>query len=723
MVDRVGQYIDDYRLIRRLGAGAYGEVYLGEHAHNQSMVAIKVLRLVQENLKEFIKEASTTFRLRNAHIVQLHSFGISADDTPYLIMDYAPNGTLRERHPKGTSLSLDVALSYLLPLAAALQYAHDRRVVHRDVKPENVLIGLSGEVLLSDFGIAVVAPIERSLSTQNLGGTAPYMAPEQIRGKPQPASDQYALGIIVYEWLCGVRPFQGNQWEILEQHRSSPPPPLREKRPDLPLQIEAIILKALAKEPTARFSSVRDFATAFEQAVQEKRDTSTLGVPALAGDLHATLSISTQEAREGAIRTINLSDGRMVSVQVPAGAQSNQVLILAGQGEMLVPGTTPGNLYLMLLVVEASAQMPAATDHAALTGHGPQPVQMTPPVRTVAPTREAIASPPPRPADVAVPPQDSVTPWPDTPARVPLPPESPRALLPQHIPTLARRSRKPAMMRVGQMLLILLLLGVLALGIYGGVPGPWFGNGPYRLSTLTSSGTRAQANATSTAQARANATLTANAVVTAKQSFYAQIIGRPPTFSDPLRDNSLGHNWTEISDSGTAPGGNAFLVQCGFSNGAYDLHAKWSLDVCKAAATHFPRNFAYQIEMKIVQGDCGGVFALGNIFYLCQDGSYRYDTSIHECVQSPSSGWQKSLAIHQHLNQTNGVTFVSQGEGVDFYINGYYVSSASAQSNAANEGNTQGSGDSLGVAVAAGCYHSPTEVIEVVFSNAKAWTF
>src|SRR5437879_49176 len=170
---------------------------------------------------------------------------MSADDIPYLIMDYAPNGTLRQRHTKGARLPLNTIVSYLMPLAEALQYAHDKRVIHRDVKPENVLIGPNGQVLLSDFGLALIAPIERSLSTQNMGGTVPYMAPEQIRGKPLPASDQYALGVIAYEWLCGVRPFQGTMWEILNQHQFNQPPSLREKLPDLPPMVEEIILKAL----------------------------------------------------------------------------------------------------------------------------------------------------------------------------------------------------------------------------------------------------------------------------------------------------------------------------------------------------------------------------------------------------------------------------------------------------------------------------------------------
>lgn len=140
MADRVGQHIDDYRLIRLLGTGSFGEVYLGEHLYNQTPAAVKMLSLSQENLKEFVKEVGTTLRLKHPHIIHLQALGMSADDIPYLIMDYAPNGTLRQRHRKGTHLPLETIVSYLMPLAEALQYAHDRRVIHRDVKPENVLI-------------------------------------------------------------------------------------------------------------------------------------------------------------------------------------------------------------------------------------------------------------------------------------------------------------------------------------------------------------------------------------------------------------------------------------------------------------------------------------------------------------------------------------------------------------------------------------------------------
>jgi len=143
-------------------------------------------------------------------------------------------------------------------------------MVHHDVKPQNMLLGNHNEVLLSDFGIAVLAHTEGSLTTQEMAGTAQYMAPEQIRGKPRPASDQYALGIVVYEWHCGILPFRGSRWEIIEQQKSAAPSPLHDKVSHLPIAVEEVVLKALAKDPQERFPSVQAFAVALEQASQGK---------------------------------------------------------------------------------------------------------------------------------------------------------------------------------------------------------------------------------------------------------------------------------------------------------------------------------------------------------------------------------------------------------------------------------------------------------------------
>src|SRR5436305_11422927 len=128
---------------------------------------------------------------------------------------------------------------------AALQYAHEQKFIHRDVKPENMLLGRQEEVLLSDFGLAALAHSSASLSTQEAMGTLPYMAPEQIEGHPRTASDQYALGVVVYEWLCGSRPFEGSATEVMLQQLPIPPPPLHCHAATMPLALEQVVLRAL----------------------------------------------------------------------------------------------------------------------------------------------------------------------------------------------------------------------------------------------------------------------------------------------------------------------------------------------------------------------------------------------------------------------------------------------------------------------------------------------
>jgi|GEM_PF-2788976 len=272
MPDRAGQRLGNYRLTCLLGQGSFADVYLGEHIHLKTKAAIKVLalRLVSRNTQQFLTEAQTIASLVHPNIVRVLEFGIE-DDIPFMVMDYAPNGTLREHHPKGTPLSPVRIVPYVKQAAAALQYAHDRKLIHRDVKPENMLMGHNNEVLLSDFGLASIAQSTEVQSTQATAGTLPYMAPEQFRGKPRPASDQYALGIVVYELLSGDRPFHGPFAEIASQHMLVPPPPLLEKVPIISPAIEEVVQTALAKDPHQRFASIQAFATAFEQACQEKQ--------------------------------------------------------------------------------------------------------------------------------------------------------------------------------------------------------------------------------------------------------------------------------------------------------------------------------------------------------------------------------------------------------------------------------------------------------------------
>ncbi|HVB22237.1 MAG TPA: serine/threonine-protein kinase [Ktedonobacteraceae bacterium] len=278
MGDLAGQQLGNYRLLRQIGQGGFAEVYLGEHVYLDTQAAIKVLRtqLESDEIQQFRTEARTIARLVHPHIVRVLDFGVEGT-TPFLVIDYAPNGTLRRRHPAGEPLPLSTIVGYVNQIASALQYAHVQKVIHRDIKPENMLLGRQNEVLVSDFGIALVVS-SRSYSTQSkqdLVGTVAYMAPEQIQAQAGVNSDQYALGIVVYEWLCGIRPFHGSFAEVAVKHALASVPSLREKMPVISADVEAVVMKALDKNPEARFSSVGDFALALGQAYR-RSPTSTI---------------------------------------------------------------------------------------------------------------------------------------------------------------------------------------------------------------------------------------------------------------------------------------------------------------------------------------------------------------------------------------------------------------------------------------------------------------
>ncbi len=278
MVDLSGRTIDNYLLLRRLGGGSFGDVYLAEHIHRKTLFAAKILHthLSQENLRTFLNEARV-FRLVHSNIMRVRDFGIDGD-VPFIVMDYFPAGTLRQLHPRGKRLALKTIVSYVKQMGAALQYAHDEGLVHRDVKPENMLVGLQGEIVLSDFGIVTTSYTWGENHQEGVAGTAVYMAPEQIQARAVRASDQYALAALTYEWLVGTPPFLGTVSELTAKHLYAQPPSLHERDPTIPPQVELVVLKALAKDPAQRFSSVQEFATALEQAAQPPVGTTLLAL-------------------------------------------------------------------------------------------------------------------------------------------------------------------------------------------------------------------------------------------------------------------------------------------------------------------------------------------------------------------------------------------------------------------------------------------------------------
>lgn len=266
MSDRVGQQIGNYQLIQFLGKGSFAEVYMGGHIHLGTLAAVKVLRTRLMDSEAFRTEARIAASLIHPNIVRVLEFGME-DETPFLVMDFAPYGSLRQRHTRGERVPLPAVIAYVKQVADALQYAHDERLVHRDVKPANMLVGRRHEVLLSDFGIATLTHHSAVQQPYDTSGTTLYMAPEQLRGRPCAASDQYSLGIVVYEWLCGTPPFAGpSSLGIALKQISEPPPTLRAIVPAISPAVEHVVMKAIAKDIEQRFESVQAFSVALEQA-------------------------------------------------------------------------------------------------------------------------------------------------------------------------------------------------------------------------------------------------------------------------------------------------------------------------------------------------------------------------------------------------------------------------------------------------------------------------
>lgn len=331
MADFSSDRLGNYRLIRLLGHGGFASVYLGEHLYLKRPAAIKVLRTVLKDKEKerFLAEAKLLANLSHPHIVRVLEFAVAKkqkvvqnhivkENIPFLVLDYAPGGNLRSSYPEGTRLAPKQVITYIRQLADALQYAHNQNIIHRDIKPENFLLNEQQEVMLSDFGLALFAPFPEQLSQQGMAGTVAYSAPEQLRGKPLFASDQYALAIVAYEWLCGQRPFQGIETDIIMQHMSSPPPSLRNKNPLITRETEEVILRALSKDPQKRYPHIQNFAQALEDACQ-------ISTPQPAIKQPSTGKVPAARPHQPALRQVaEPSSDAPVSVSPLATAQSGK---------------------------------------------------------------------------------------------------------------------------------------------------------------------------------------------------------------------------------------------------------------------------------------------------------------------------------------------------------------------------------------------------------------
>jgi eukaryotic-like serine/threonine-protein kinase len=690
----------------------------------------------------------TIAMLDHPHILPLFDYGEESVNGllfTYMVMPFRKDGSLAAWLRRRSSKLLPLNdIEHLLSQAAdALQYAHDHQIIHRDVKSSNFLIHSRKDnpdrpdLLLADFGIAKFNSAMASLSS-SIRGTPTYMAPEQWKGQPVPATDQYALGVMIYELLTGSPPFQGSLEQVMYMHINTEAEPPSTLNPSIHPDLDAVILRTLAKKPEDRFVSVSAFAQAFQEVLlstdlpgisripevqQALAGTSAptvsntsepqqalpsasaptipntsepqqalpgISAPTIPGVLNKpdsdnpgmVLAISKTEALNGASYTLTLPGERRVNVSIPAGAYDGQVIHLEGRDDSGKPADA---LILTLVVahsegnppIESSLENPPieSLPAAGIVVHS----EGNPAIESlpIAGIEKTVQSPPVSSPDRTI--------------------ESPSTAYPQRVIShLQQLSRGIAILLVG---LLLLVIGE-GVGLFYVT----------RINSVAAAAVKATATAeartiTTTHVATVTTTITtsANATTPALQNPYPPFSGTL-VLNDPLNNNSQGHSW----DEGTGT--------CQFSARGYLITETQQkrFQYCTARTTDFS-NFAYQVQMVITRGDYGGIIfranaATGQYYYLRigQDGSYvllLYVDNQANHAHILTSGLTPS--IHIGLNQSNLVAIVARNSTFDLYVNKLYIATVNDHSYSHGQ-----------IAVVA---EDEGNLTLVLFSNAKVW--
>src|SRR5579883_3027432 len=626
-----GLKLGHYQLLRLIGSGGMGEVYLAEDIQLHRQVALKVIRTESstypgsleslEAARLFQREARAIAMLDHPYILPLFDYGeekVGGREYIFLVMPFRQEGSLANwLQQYGNRFNLENIARFTQQAASALQYAHNHAIIHQDVKPSNFLIRSNPEnparpdLLLADFGVAKLSSATSNIS-HSVRGTPTYMAPEQWSGDPVPATDQYALAIMVYEMLAGRPPFQGPPMRMMYLHANELPQPPSTLNPRISQEIDAVLLKALDKQPQNRYASIAAFAQAFQQALQ---------------------------SADGPTLVKNPVTPYLYSNSLPATVLQPD----SGGVERTLPASNPGGL-------------------------SPVPLM-------------------PRPAETGTP---------------------------------GRRqgfSTGRVFVLFGLVLLVVLgSVGVLLFKSSGQTNNSNNSNviGTTQArdaSTFAAQGTAQANHATATAQtiittttiAEGNATTT---VVAANRDPY------PPynwklALLDPLKDNSLGYNWTQNSDSGGS---------CMFSGGALLVTAPVSplYHGCAAQNTDFS-NFAFETQITIIAGDCGAIFFRGNIitghyyyFRICQDGSYEFLFYNSHGQAATTFASDSSPIINAGYDQLNTIAAVAYDNSLSVYVNDQLIR------NVIDNNYSEGQ---IGVFA-----DNDSHSTEVVFRNARVWT-
>jgi serine/threonine protein kinase len=334
-----GQILGEKYLLRELlGEGGFGMVYAGQHLLLDRHQAIKLLLeryFRQPKFRErFLREAKLVAALDHLHIVHIDDFGLEEQVAKaYLVMPFIGRGTfqdiLKEARKQQRSLDMEQVVSFLEQISSALDYAHQRGVVHLDLKPQNLLIHDDGRVLLADFGLAhLLKQGDLEGGTSLKYGTAHYMAPEHIQGHPEKQSDVYALGVILYQMLTGRRPFEEEGLTpavVMMKHLTELPPPLQKWRPELQQELEGVLERALAKEVAQRYQSAGELLEAFKDALTHaqgrlrKADEEQV---CKAGEVVPILGALVPSPRVPSTQGVNSSLSHPLSIQTPTEPHS-----------------------------------------------------------------------------------------------------------------------------------------------------------------------------------------------------------------------------------------------------------------------------------------------------------------------------------------------------------------------------------------------------------------
>ena len=275
--------IRKYKILREIGKGGMGIVYKALDTADQKTVAVKVLpstMVDRSTVERFNREAHAMSRLKHPNLIEVYDYGM-AEGQHFFAMEFIEGDSLKTLIKGKGTLSVNKTLEIIAQAAEALAYTHEEGVIHRDIKPGNIMITSDGTVKVMDFGLVKIAGVTQVTMEGSAVGTAEYMSPEQVSDEGlDTRTDIYSLGVTMYEMLVGHTPFQAeNLQAILMKHKYETPPSIRKERPEVPAEIERIVMKAMSKEISQRYQKMREMLVDIYQIHEAKQATQKIDLP------------------------------------------------------------------------------------------------------------------------------------------------------------------------------------------------------------------------------------------------------------------------------------------------------------------------------------------------------------------------------------------------------------------------------------------------------------